>query len=209
MNKRYDLVRLICWFGLGVVLLAITACSGVGFAAQNDEVQTSPDGKGYRFEKDGWIYLHIEGEPYERGFQHGYLVAAELGEILRSVEYLTYIETGEHWDFFVEQAENQFTGRLDEEYLDEIKGIAAGAQEAGTDISWGEALAWNGYMELTDYWWPNYLAGAYSAGAGDHLQRIYRHRISYKRWEDRDGAQFVGCVRIRTVLQHDPGHPTR
>ncbi|MEA3493142.1 MAG: hypothetical protein U9R38_02000 [Candidatus Margulisiibacteriota bacterium] len=30
-------------------------------------------GKGYRFEKNGWVYVHIEGEPYERGFQHGYL----------------------------------------------------------------------------------------------------------------------------------------
>ncbi|MBE9482248.1 MAG: hypothetical protein IMY88_01055, partial [Chloroflexi bacterium] len=36
-----------------------------------------------------------------------------------------------------------------------VKGIADGAQSAGVDISWQEVLAWNGYEELTDYWWPN------------------------------------------------------
>ncbi len=35
-------------------------------------------GKGYRYPKDGWIVLHIEGEPYERGYQHGRLLAPEI-----------------------------------------------------------------------------------------------------------------------------------
>ena len=34
-------------------------------------------GKGYRYNVQGWIYLHIEGEPYERGYQHGHLLAIE------------------------------------------------------------------------------------------------------------------------------------
>ena len=28
-------------------------------------------GKGYRYNQAGWIVVHIEGEPYERGVQHG------------------------------------------------------------------------------------------------------------------------------------------
>lgn len=51
-------------------------------------------GNGYRYEKNGWIYLHIQGEPYDRGYQHGYLVASELSEILRSLKYLTLQDTG-------------------------------------------------------------------------------------------------------------------
>ncbi|MEO8662531.1 MAG: hypothetical protein ABI693_28985, partial [Bryobacteraceae bacterium] len=35
-------------------------------------------GPGYRYPTGGWIYLHIEGEPYERGYQHGYLMAPEI-----------------------------------------------------------------------------------------------------------------------------------
>ena len=35
-------------------------------------------GPGYRYPSAAWIYLHIEGEPYERGYQHGYLMAREI-----------------------------------------------------------------------------------------------------------------------------------
>ena len=36
-----------------------------------------------------------------------------------------------------------------------MKGIADGATAAGTPMTWQEVLAWNGYEELTDYWWPD------------------------------------------------------
>jgi hypothetical protein len=61
------------------------------------------------------------------------------------------------WDFFVEAGEKLFVDRVDQEFLDEIKGIADGAKDAGVDVTWQEILAWNGYEELTDYWWPNVL----------------------------------------------------
>src|ERR1700722_8705912 len=32
-------------------------------------------GPGYRYPRGGWLYVHIEGAPYERGYQHGYLLA--------------------------------------------------------------------------------------------------------------------------------------
>jgi hypothetical protein len=52
--------------------------------------------------------------------------------------------------------------------MEEIKGIAEGAQAAGVNISWQEVLTWNGYAELTGYWWPNEMAGKYSGGDNDH-----------------------------------------
>jgi putative hemolysin len=73
--------------------------------------------KGYRFEQNGWVYLHIEGEPDERGFQHGYLLAPELAEILGNFKDLTYWDTGKEWEFFVDQAVKQFAERIDPEYL--------------------------------------------------------------------------------------------
>ncbi len=39
--------------------------------------------KANRYEKDGWIFVHIEGKPFERGFQHGYLLAKELKDFVR------------------------------------------------------------------------------------------------------------------------------
>ena len=34
--------------------------------------------KAHRYDENGWIYLHIEGTPFERGFQRGYLTANEI-----------------------------------------------------------------------------------------------------------------------------------
>src|SRR5262249_47742552 len=32
----------------------------------------------YRFDKGGWVYVHLEGNPGQIGFQHGYLLAPEI-----------------------------------------------------------------------------------------------------------------------------------
>ena len=122
--------------------------------------------QGYRFEENGWVYLHIEGQPRQRGYQHGYLIAPELKEVLRSIKYLTYWDTGKEWEFFVKAAERMYTERVDQEFLEEIKGIAEGAQAAGLDVTWQEILAWNGYFELVDYWWPNEKEGKYADQKG-------------------------------------------
>jgi hypothetical protein len=121
-------------------------------------------GQGYRFDHHGWIYVHIEGKPYERGFQHGYLVAPELQEILGSLDYLTYWKTGMRWEFFVTAAERLFVPHIDQEYLDEIRGVAAGALAAGVNVTWQEVLAWNGRTELLDYWWPKEKKAAPAGG---------------------------------------------
>jgi hypothetical protein len=118
-------------------------------------------GKGYRFDSNGWIYVHIEGDAHERGYQHGFLVAKELDQILKSLKGLTLIENGEGWEYFVNASEQVLVPNIDSEFLDEMKGIADGAQAAGVNISWQEVVAWNGYVELTDYWFPNQEAGKF------------------------------------------------
>src|SRR4051812_9747848 len=40
-------------------------------------------GPGYRYSQAGWIVVHIEGEPYARGVQHGRLLAPEIAGYLR------------------------------------------------------------------------------------------------------------------------------
>ena len=133
----------------------------VGMGAEAGRVY-SPDSKGYRFEQDGWIYIHIEGDPFERGFQHGYLVADQLKEIRKSLEYLTYWDSGMKWDFFVDKAKEMWEPHIDKELKAELQGIAAGASYAGVHFSWEEIMAWNGYEELMGYWWPNELEKTYN-----------------------------------------------
>ena len=99
--------------------------------------------KANRYEKDGWIFVHIEGKPFERGFQHGYLLANELKEVLRVNKFLAEWYTGEDFNFFVEQANKMFTSKIDEEFMQEMKGIAAGATKAGFEITLQEIIGWN------------------------------------------------------------------
>lgn len=49
--------------------------AGALIPAETQEGEVTRYEDGYRFDQYGWIYLHIEGEPYERGYQHGYLPA--------------------------------------------------------------------------------------------------------------------------------------
>ena len=121
-------------------------------------------GEGYRFESNGWIYLHIEGRPYERGFQHGRLMAAELAETERTLNYIMMNDTGQNWQYFIKAATRLWAKKIQGEYLQEIKGIAAGATSAGTPLTWQDVLALNGEMELTGYWYPGVLSGAYGDG---------------------------------------------
>ena len=58
-----------------------------GLRYRADPATVQRFGAGYRYPQAGWIVLHIEGEPYERGYQHGRLMAPEIarfvGELAR------------------------------------------------------------------------------------------------------------------------------
>jgi hypothetical protein len=87
-------------------------------------------GPAYRYPQAGWIYLHIEGEPYERGYQHGYLMAREIPEYMaRCAADLGTNEAG--WGGLRTQANALFLRGFDREILEEMRGIADGASDAG------------------------------------------------------------------------------
>jgi hypothetical protein len=109
----------------------------------------------HRGERNGWLYLYIEGTPKERGFQHGYLMAAEIKEALEMTRFITRFTTGEEFDYFADAAKIMYSRLLDDEITAEIRGIAAGATKAGVSLSFAEALAWNANIELMWNWWPS------------------------------------------------------
>jgi hypothetical protein len=89
-------------------------------------------GPGYRYPTGGWIYLHIEGQPYERGYQHGYLMAKEIVQYLeRCAADLDSKGKKESWDLARTTANALFLRGFDQEILTEMKGIAEGASDAG------------------------------------------------------------------------------
>jgi hypothetical protein len=165
MRAKKRVCMLMALLIAALVSLPLWGCGGEpvdGEVAQPDKVSVEGYEGAYRYDYNGWIYLHIEGDPYQRGFQHGFLMAPELKDILETLEFITFQDTGKEWEFFVQAAEAIFVPNAEEEYLEEIKGIADGARDAGVDVTWQEVLAWNGYSELTGYWWPNEEAGKYS-----------------------------------------------
>ncbi|HUI40420.1 MAG TPA: C45 family peptidase [Terriglobia bacterium] len=92
-----------------------------------DAVQTF--GPAYRYPAAGWIYLHIEGQPYERGYQHGHLMAREIPEYLERCA--AELGSKDHWDQYRTTANALFLRGFDREILEEMRGIAEGASDAG------------------------------------------------------------------------------
>jgi hypothetical protein len=89
-------------------------------------------GPAYRYPQAGWIVLHIEGAPYERGFQHGTLLAAEIVDFIKTrAKCRSAKAPTEAWRDVRTLVNALFLRRYDAEYLEEMKGIADGVAKAG------------------------------------------------------------------------------
>jgi hypothetical protein len=86
-------------------------------------------GPAYRYPAAGWIYLHIEGQPYERGYQHGHLMAREIPEYI--ARCAADLGSPDQWNEYRTMANALFLRGFDREILEEMRGIADGAADAG------------------------------------------------------------------------------
>ncbi|HEV3002882.1 MAG TPA: C45 family autoproteolytic acyltransferase/hydrolase, partial [Pirellulales bacterium] len=110
-----------------------------GRAAAGSPAEFSPDpasvvrsGPAYRYPQAGWIVLHIEGAPYDRGYQHGQLLAAEIADYIDALADMKSQEGPvDAWRDMRMLVNALFLRRYDAEYLEEMKGIADGAAAAG------------------------------------------------------------------------------
>jgi phospholipase B-like protein len=110
--------------------VAIEELAQVGGLPQKAALKTF--GPGYRYPSAGWIYLHIEGEPYDRGYQHGYLMAREIEQYIdRCAAQLDSKSKATAWNNGRTSANALFLRGFDTEILQEMKGIADGAAAAG------------------------------------------------------------------------------
>ncbi|HYL36722.1 MAG TPA: C45 family autoproteolytic acyltransferase/hydrolase [Bryobacteraceae bacterium] len=101
-------------------------------------------GPAYRYPAGGWIYLHIQGQPYERGYQHGRLMSREIVQYMeRCAAELDHGGKKQSWNLARTTAASLFLHGFDQEILEEMKGIADGASDAGA--------RWDGRrIDLTD-----------------------------------------------------------
>jgi hypothetical protein len=107
-----------------------------------------------RHERAGWVYLHIEGRPRERGFQHGYLMAKEIAEAIRVRREIWKYTTGMKWEWLVEKSAVMYTPKVDAENRSELEGMVEGLRAAGIESRLDELVAFNAWFDLAWYWWP-------------------------------------------------------
>ncbi|MBI4913694.1 MAG: hypothetical protein HY823_13235 [Acidobacteria bacterium] len=89
-------------------------------------------GKGYRYDMGGWIFVHIEGEPYARGRQYGELVASEIVAYMNKLGIQkNAADPSKGWQQIRLMSDALFFRKYDLEYLEEMKGIAEGAHKGG------------------------------------------------------------------------------
>jgi hypothetical protein len=169
-RNRLPLVLLIVFgVALGATQLLVTGERHVAFAAAGRLMAQAPDesrlAKGYRFERGGWIYVHLEGTPFNIGYQHGYLLAPEIADAFAAVSLEMTHETGRSWDFFRRTAHDSLWHGIDPEYQQELRGIVAGIQAKKVNLDLDDIVAMNAFMELPDYYvpWLNSVTHAQNA----------------------------------------------
>ena len=149
MKKKSAIVLLI-------LILISSLASSISGASNNPSTTSSHSSdqydEGYRYNTQGWIYVHIEGDAYDRGFQHGYLLSAEITDMLsrwsNSIHNNPVIKpintflseeryqkvSNAWWNFCTTNIYRMYWDKIPEEYQEEIQGIADGVTEKGEQI---------------------------------------------------------------------------
>jgi len=128
--------------------------------------------KSYRLpERNGWIQVHLEGAPADIGFQHGYLLAAEIKDNFKAISVEMAHDEKKDWEFFRKAAREVFWPHVEQEYRDEITGIVDGLNARGARLDAWDIVALNAWLEFPYY--DKFLskgmpASTGSAGPGDH-----------------------------------------
>lgn len=164
--------------------------------------------KGFRYNIQGWVYLHIEGDPYERGFQYGYLASNEIVDTLQRWSNLAhnfkfmkkyiiknlpqnYEKLSEKWwEICRTKSEDIFLKYVPEEYKNEIEGIVDGLKEKKAEI-FGRSVQFEDIL------------------ASQFVQDVWHSCFKYKNKQFHPfRGLFYGLKEIISgdLSNHEPGH---
>ncbi len=77
--------------------------------------------------------MHLQGTPHEIGFQNGYLLAPEIEDTLKVIMLEQTHESKKDWQFFRDAAQNMMWPHIEQEYREELQGIADGVNAHGAE----------------------------------------------------------------------------
>ena len=101
--------------------------------------------------KNGWTYVHLQGTAHQIGFQNGYLLAPEIQDLLQVVRLEAEHDYKKDWDFFRDAAQNIFWPHIEQEYREELQGIADGAVAHGSKLDVWDVIGINALTEWSYY----------------------------------------------------------
>src|SRR5215472_4741632 len=147
MTRAFGLLLLTTLAALSVTTITIAQWKPT--VSEDDRTKGS-----YRFERNGWIYVHLEGSPEQIGYQHGKLLAKEIEDLLRVTKPFLQHETKRDWNFYRQAAQEVLWPKIDSEYQRELDGIVKGANDAGIRLDRWDIVALNALEELPYYYLP-------------------------------------------------------
>jgi hypothetical protein len=121
---------------------------------KNKNVHKPPNGM--RTEKNGWIYITVKGTPHECGYANGVLLAPEIKEIFRMLEFNFMNNYGYPRELFADIVGELFKPQIKENYpaiYEELAGIVSGVnaiKKDGDIITINDIIMWNCYPSI-DY----------------------------------------------------------
>jgi hypothetical protein len=154
---------------------------------------------------NGWTFVHLEGTPAQVGYQHGYLLASEIQDLYKVYQLELTHDNGKDWKFFREASKSILWPHVEQEYRDEMQGIADGVNAQGVKLDiWdivtlNAAMEWSYYIDQYDK--KHKIASLPTVTAGDHCSAFVaigsytkdgRVVIAHNNWTSYlDGARWT------------------
>ena len=152
--NKYINIMLLRYLIAFIIILLIIFPNSLSVEIINDSnfITSGVYEKGYRYNIQGWVYLHIEGKPYERGYQYGYLASNEildmiirwsnLGHDIKFMKLFLIKSLPKNYDKLSEQwwkicrskSMRFFEKHIPEEYKQEMKGMTDGLNAQGIKL---------------------------------------------------------------------------
>lgn len=135
---------------------------------------------GFSYDKNGWKYIYISGDPKERGYAYGYLCAKEFKEIQNMLNWYMFESYGYDWNYFIEKVNNSIYNLTKSDFNElflEMEGISEGCNANGTKTTIEEIIAWNFYMSIP--YWFQIISGTATGKEGGGQIKTNDHCSSF------------------------------
>jgi hypothetical protein len=132
-------------------LAGVAFVFAIAYAARQPQADSRLKGAFRKPAENGWTYVHLEGTPAEIGYQHGFLLAAEIADAQKVVALELKHDNKKDWAFFREAGRTVLWPHIEREYREELQAIAEGATAKGVKFDVWDIVALNAAEEWSYY----------------------------------------------------------